>query len=88
MKRAGGRRGQVDRQEGGRWAKGEGGRHREYVPHPPPFWLHHLACTDYISNQCLLPLLTDVGGWLMYAYKDILELLLQLYMLFATLHVL
>ena len=58
---------------------------------PTPFQLPHLACTDYISNQHLLPSLVDAGGQLMYAYKDMLELAglsSQLYTLFATLHTL
>ena len=66
--RAGGQRGWVDEQEGGRWAKGEGRGHREYILHPPPFRLPYLACADYISNWHLLPLLVDMGGWLMYTY--------------------
>ena len=58
---------------------------------PMPFQLPHLACTDYISNQHLLPSLADTGGRLMYAYKDMLKLTglsSQLYMLFTTLHAL
>ena len=53
--------------------------------------LPHLACADYISNRRLLPSLADAGGRLMYAYKDIFELVglsSRLYTLFATLHAL